>query len=196
MQSFHLPPVTREASVVCLLKHTYSSLWFCWFYPDCLSFCQFVCPFCFFNFSAWQGIADTHHLKKLCSMKRKKELDRKWQLNQIITWGRARELLPRKIFLPENTETKRAMYTLSLLWQQRMTVCSTCVRVFIHHFPLESVMLAGGRGLVLGGLRLTPQGLQGYSASALCQILRLSHSWLSVMAWQSVRLAKKCGSGY
>lgn len=55
-------------------------------------------------------------------------------------------------------------------------VLNMCVSVYTS-FPLESVMLAGGRGLVLGGLQLTPQGLQGYSASALCQILRLSHSW-------------------
>lgn len=51
-------------------------------------------------------------------------------------------------------------------------VLNMCVSVYTS-FPLESVMLAGGRGLVLGGLQLTPQGLQGYSASALCQILRL-----------------------
>ncbi len=57
-------------------------------------------------------------------------------------------------------------------------VLNMCVSVYTS-FPLESVMLAGGRGLVLGGLRLTPQGLQGYSA--LCQILRLSHPWLLVM---------------
>lgn len=58
-------------------------------------------------------------------------------------------------------------------------VLNMCMSVYIS-FPLESVTLAGGRGLVLGGLRLTPQGLQGYSATALCQILRLSHSWLLV----------------
>lgn len=55
-------------------------------------------------------------------------------------------------------------------------VLNMCVSVYTS-FPLESVMIAGGRGVVLGGLRLTLQGLQGYSASALCQILRLSHSW-------------------
>lgn len=59
-------------------------------------------------------------------------------------------------------------------------VLNMCASVYTS-FPLESVILAGGRGLVLGGLRLTPPGLQGYSASALCQILSLPHSWLSVM---------------
>lgn len=51
-----------------------------------------------------------------------------------------------------------------------------CANVYTS-FPLESVILAGGRELVLGGLWLTPQGLQGYSASALCQILRPSLSF-------------------
>lgn len=74
-------------------------------------------------------------------------------------------------------------------------VLNMCVSVYTS-FPLESVMLAGGRGLVLGGLWLTPQGLQGYSPSALCQIIRRSHSWFSVTVWQSFRLAEKGGSSY
>lgn len=59
-------------------------------------------------------------------------------------------------------------------------VLNMCVSVYTS-FPLESVTLTGGWGTVLGGLQLTLQGLQGYSASAFCQILRFSHSWLSVM---------------
>lgn len=49
-------------------------------------------------------------------------------------------------------------------------VVSICASVYAS-FLLESVMLAGGRRLVLGGLRLSPWGLQGYSASALRQLL-------------------------
>lgn len=60
-------------------------------------------------------------------------------------------------------------------------VLSICVSVY-PSFPLESVMLTGGRGLVLGGLQLTPQSLQGYPASVLCQRLRLSQSRLSEMS--------------
>lgn len=69
-------------------------------------------------------------------------------------------------------------------------VLNMCVSVYTS-YPLESVMIAGGRGVVLGGLRLTLQGLQGYSASALHQILKLSHSLRKLLTGQSVRLVKK-----
>lgn len=114
------------------------------FIPTLFVFFSIWASICFLNFSTRPGIADTRHLKKLCSLKKKRELDRKWQPKQIITRARARELLPCKSFSSRKHRHQRALgqwargklwNTLSMLWQQRMTVCATCVWVFIHHFP-------------------------------------------------------------
>lgn len=156
VQSFHLPCVTREASVVCSLKHTYFSLRFCWFYPDSVG--RFVHP-------SDRLIFQFHYLTRYCWYPPLKESvfnEEKEGIRQKMTaktdhnLSKSQGTLTMHDFSSRKHRNRRVLgqwargklwNTLSLLWQQRMTVCSTCVWVFIHHFPWKVSCSRVGGGL-------------------------------------------------
>lgn len=116
-------------------------------------------------------------------MKRQKELDRKITAKTVhnLSKNQGTLALARLFFQKtQKLEGSRSMssgrtvqHFVTALATTDDCVLNMCVSVYTS-FLLESVMLAGGRRLVQGGLWLTPQGLQGCSASALFQILGLS----------------------
>lgn len=177
------------ASVVCSLKHTYISLWICWLYLD----------ICSLNFSTWQGIADAHHLKKLCSMKRKKELDRKWQPKQIMSWARARELLSSKTTLPENTETEglsgnelgENCETLCHCFGNNGWLCAQHVCECLYIISPGKCHARGWAGVGSGWVAVNP--LRSPGLLCLCSLSdSQAFSLLAlVTVWRSVRLAKE-----
>lgn len=148
VQSFHLLSMTREASVVCLLKHAYFSLWFCWFYPDsaCVFggfFCPSVSPFVF-SISRLDKEGWYPPLKEIAFNDKKEGIRQKMTSKTAHNLSESQGALTTQEFSSRKHRNQRALgqwargklwNTLSLLWQQRMTVCSTCVWVFIHHFP-------------------------------------------------------------
>lgn len=104
--------------------------------------------------------------------KKRNKLDRKWRPDQQAGKSWISDFPSEERHLGPRAGRKSAGRSVT---QPRW--CRTCVRVFIRRFPWKvSGTRVGPGGSPVGGLRLTPGALRGYSAPAFCQILGLSHS--------------------
>lgn len=147
-----VPSVNQETLVVSWLAQPYASLWF----QENKN--QHIClPICFVTMNCWFPL-----LEKFASSEGKEGV------RQTMTPRRVQPSKNQGTLTSQDVPSRKPLssgklwniffFLVTALATSDNCVLNMCVSVYTS-FPLESVMLQGGRGLVLGGLRLTPRGL-------------------------------------